>query len=171
MSSLSKRSDKSDKLHDNIQLFNKGRTDTLNGVLIMGKALYNIFFQRLWNSDSTGARNFDVWVENELGLSKSSARAMIDAYGKYGEIIEASPEEFAQLEISKVYLLLPHTPDDMSVSEKENMLHMAMSNTWRGLRDNLREMSGKTATDDCDHPSDHIETISRCKNCGKWLKD
>jgi hypothetical protein len=58
--------------------------------------------------------------------------------------------------------------DKTSMSEKEDMLHMAQSTTWRGLNDNLRGMKGKKTTDNCDH--DIRESFERCKTCGKWIK-
>jgi hypothetical protein len=64
--------------------------------------------------------------------------------------------------------LLPHTKEDATLDEKEELLHMAKGATVRGLTDNLREKDNKQTSDTCPHAN--TEFVTRCRDCGKWLR-
>lgn len=157
-----------DRLFEAVQGVKHGLQDAKSGMLGAGKWLCTIRNEKLWKLDGSPSKSFSHWVENELCLSKSTAYNLIDAYEKVGELITNNPD-LRDIDMSKVFLLLPYMTDKTSLSDKEDMLHMANGTTWRGLQDNLRAMKGKKATDDCAH--EERETVERCKVCGKWFRD
>lgn len=159
---------KADRLFEAVQGVKEGLYEAKDGMLSAGKWLCCIKTEKLWRADGSPSKSFSHWVENELCLSKSTAYNLIDAYEKVGDLIENN-KDFKDLDMSKVFLLLPYITDKTSLSEKEDMLHMANSTTWRGLSDNLRGMKGKKGTDQCEHLE--RETLERCKACNKWLRD
>lgn len=155
------------RLFEAVKHIRAGLHSAKGGMLEAGRWLSVILREELWKHDGSPSKSFSHWIENEISLSKSTAYNLIDAFEKVGDIIEDNPD-FKDLDMSKVFLLLPHIDADTSRSDREEMLHMAQSTTWRGLKDNLREMEGKPGTDKCDHME--REMMERCKRCGKWIK-
>ena len=160
----------SDRLFEAVQGVKNGLYDAKGGMLTAGKWLCYIKEEKLWKADGSPSKSFSHWVENELCLSKSTAYNLMDAYEKVGTLIEGN-RDFKDLDMSKVFLLLPYITKDTTEDQKEEMLHMANATTWRGLQDNLRGFRGKKGTDQCDHPPEERETLERCKKCNKWLRD
>jgi hypothetical protein len=159
---------KAEQLFDAVKNVKVGLGDAKHGMLLAGKYLMKINTEKLWKADGSPSKSFAHWVEMELSLSKSTCYNLMDAYAKVGELIENNAH-YKDIDMSKVFLLLPYIKDDASLADKEEILEMAQSCTWRGLQDNLKNMKGKKASDECDH--EETETFVRCKKCRSWLKD
>lgn len=154
-------------LHNAVITVKQGFSETKAGILKAGKALFQIKEFKWWKVSGSPVISFAHWCENELGISKSTAYAHIDAYGKVGDILENNPD-FQSIEMSKVFLLLPYISEEMNIAQKEELLHMCLTTTWNGLRDNLKNLKGVKASDECQH--EQTELLERCKICSKWLK-
>jgi len=154
-----------DRLYKHKQGVIDGLNTAKRGFLEAGRHLMIIQTGKLYQNEIKVS--FAQWVEGELGISRSTAYQLIAVYEQFGDLLSAP--EFENLDYSKAVLLLPYIPDKATVQQKEDLLHMAQGQTVRGLKDNLANMAGKTATDECLHEGDN-EIWNRCKKCGKFWK-
>jgi len=146
----------------------EGFSMACGGYLQAGKYLNIIKLKQLWKLDGKHNANFVVWVKNELGYSKSVAYNAMDVYDKFGDLIEHNPD-FKKIDFSRIVALLPYVKPETSLDVRENLLRMAENQTCEGLRNNLREMSGKAPSDaECDHDWKPMQV---CSKCGKWGKE
>jgi hypothetical protein len=145
----------------------EGFSIACGGYLQAGKYLTIIKMKELFKLDGEH-KTFISWVKNELGYSKSVAYNAMDVYDKFGDLIEHHPD-FKKIDFSRMVALLPYVKKETSLDVRENLLHMAESQTCEGLRNNLREMSGKAPSDaECDHD---FKPMKVCTKCGKWGKE
>lgn len=145
-----------------------GMTDAKRGFLEAGRHLMIIKQGRLYQAEGNHTISFAYWVENELGYSKSLAYQLIDVYDKWGDLL--GRPEFVTIDYTKACLLLPLITKNTSLAEKEDLLHMAVQQSSRGLKDNIKNLKGELATDECDHPDESQESWNKCKACGKFWK-
>lgn len=157
-----------DELFRHKQCILSGMTEAKRGFLEAGKHLMIIKQKRLYLADGNHAISFVYWVENELGYSKSLAYQLIDVYDKWGDLLERP--EFAQIDYTRACLLLPLVTDKTTLSEKEDLLHMAAHQSSRGLKDNIKNLKGEIGTDECTHPEADQESWNKCKACGKFWR-
>lgn len=155
------------ELHERKQGVINGLHTAKNGYLEAGKNLLVIKQKKLYKAEH-GNITFSQWVEGELGISRATAYQMIEVYEKFGDLL-AHPD-YAQIDYSKAAALTPMVDDDSTLEEKEELLHMAMNNTVKGLKNNLKEMQGKPTTDTCDHPPYRQEQWCKCGICGQMWR-
>lgn len=157
-----------EELYQRKQAVIEGIIEGKRGWLRAGKELMIIKQKRLYRLEGHHATSFAYWVENELGISKASAYQMIDIYNRLGELLLC--KDYIDVDYSKAALLLPLLTDKTTLQEKEDLLSMAKTQSVRGLKDNIRNKSGKTATDECLHPDGRQEPWNKCLNCGKMWR-
>ena len=154
-----------DRFFDVMKLWNEGVRMSRNGFLTMGQAIHIIKKERLWRYDIEHIPSFKYWVEKSLHISIAQAHRLEQIYREVGEVLK---DDAIDIEISKITLLLPYLSDKTD-EEKKEMLSMAADLTVENIKNNLKEMTGKgIATDVCSHTD--VETVLRCRKCGKWLK-
>lgn len=149
-----------------MNLWNEGIRMSRNGFLIMGQAIHIFKKERLWRYDIEHLPSFKYWVEHSLHISVAQAHRLEQIYRQVGDILE---KESIDIDISKITLLLPYLSDKTD-AEKKDMLAMAADLTVEDIKNNIKDMTGKSdkATDVCEHQD--TELISRCRVCGKWLR-
>ena len=156
------------KLNHAREMILKGFKEACLGYLEAGKWLMIVRQQQLWKLDGTHVKRFDQWITSELNIGRSSAYNAMNVYEKYGPLITGNPD-YQTIDFSHIVALLPYANDKTTVGEKERLLNLALGNTVKGLRDNLRELSGKAPSDsECEHLETKVMTV--CLKCGKWME-
>lgn len=148
-------------------LLKDGLSNARSGYLKAGKALLVIKDKKLWKGDGAHNTRFDQWLSNEMGIKKTTAYNLMAVYEKFGELIEFN-DLYNWLEFSHIVALLPYVKKDTTDEEKERLLSLVNGQTAQGVRDNLRELSGKVPSDKCEHKE--TKTLQACIKCGKILK-
>ncbi len=157
---------KGQRLHDLRELWRKGQLLSVNGYLLMGKAIHFLRQERLWQFEDNQVPTYKYWVEHELQISVSQAYRLEQVYLAVGEVLL---DIAIPIDISKVTLLLPHI-EDKTDQEKADMLEEASNLTVEDIKNNLKDINGQPekATDVCEH--EETELLSRCRQCGKWIR-
>ena len=145
-----------------------GLCEAKGGFLSAGKHLMIIKQKGLYRAEGNHAVSFVYWCENELGIGKSTAYQLIGVYEKFGDLL--GRDEFKQIDYTRATLLLPLVTDKMTLSEREDLLHMAAHQTPTGFKNNVKNLRGETATDECSHPDDQQESWQKCRTCGKFWR-
>lgn len=158
---------KADELWQCRQQVLAGLSGACLGYLQAGKNLLKIKQKQLWRLDGSHCTRFESWVKNELGISKSTAYNALAVYSRFGDILESTPR-YQCLDFSHLVALTPHISDKATVQEREKILDLVVGQTVEGVKNQLRDLTGKTPTDGCNHPD--IEMVGRCRTCGKWVK-
>lgn len=127
--------------------------------LRVGRALCAINADNLWQPV---APTFPAYVENSHGIKRSWAYSLIDIWNMWGEHLLGDPS-LQQVEVTRLSKLLPLA----TAENREELLHMAASvPDARGFEDNLRNLKGKTATDDPHEHDFRLIGIEQCSICG-----
>jgi len=136
------------------------------GFVLMGKAIYIFKKEKLWRKEIEHIPTFKYWVEHSLHISVAQAHRLAQVYVMVGYLLE---EMSISVDISKITLLLPYMAEKTD-AEKRNLLEMASICTIEDIKNNIKEMTGNKdkCTDVCPHSE--VELITRCRQCGKWLK-
>jgi hypothetical protein len=137
------------------------------GYLQVGKYLVMVRDKELWKQDGESCTRFEQWITSELGISKSTAYNAINVFEKFGNLI-ISNNEYQGIDFSHIVALLPFTKKEDTEEKKEQLLSMVKGQTVQGVKDNLREMKNKIATDECGH--EETRNLAICIKCGKILK-
>jgi hypothetical protein len=146
----------------------EGFSQACMGYLRAGKYLMIVRQKQLWKYDGHHVTRFDQWITAELGIGKSSAYNAMNVYDKYGPLIESTPE-YQRIDFSHLVSLLPFTDIKSTVDEKEHLLGLVKGQTVQGLKNNLRELAGKTPSDaECEH--EETRSIEICVKCNKWIR-
>ena len=155
-----------ERLHEAMQKIKEGMSSACFGYLQAGQYLDVIKRERLWR-DYSPAMSFGQWVQEEVGVSKSTAYHMIAVYEKFGSLVLGNPD-YHGIEYSHLVALLPYTRKAKSARELENLLLLVNGQTMSGIKNNLRSLSGKVAADEeCLH--EDLKTVQVCERCGKWF--
>lgn len=157
-----------DELFSHKQGVIAGMADAKRGFLEAGRHLMIIKQKRLYQAEGNHIISFAHWVENELGYGKSLAYQLIEVYSKWGDLLNRP--EFARVDYTNAVLLLPLVSDKTTLSERENLLHMAANQTSRGLKDNIKNLKGEIGTDECSHPEESQEAWQKCKVCNHFWR-
>ena len=116
------------------------------GALQIGKALLAINEGNLWAG--SGAKNFESYVSQAHGFSRSTAYNLMSIYFEFGQQLLADPS-LQTIDTTRLIRLLPFTENH----DKETLLHSAAQiPDTAGWENNLRNMRGKVGTDECCHP-------------------
>jgi hypothetical protein len=159
--------EKGNRYYELLVIWRGGLAQTVNGYLNMGKALHFWKSEKLWRYDlqGTGILSFSSWVKHVLHISPSQAYRLEQIYREVGAVLEKNS---IPIDISKVTLLLPHL-EGKTDEEKKEMLEDASVCNVEDIKNNIKDMTGNgTPTDMCEHLN--TEQITRCKDCGKWLR-
>lgn len=151
------------RIHELMSMWEAGVRATKSGYLLMGKAMFYIKKERIWQYHTEHVPSFKYWVEHELHISLAQANRLAEIWTEVGHLIEDMP-----LDISKITLLLPHLHNKTD-EQKVELLNMARGCNLEGIKNNLLTYTGfpERATDVCEHRD--VELMPRCRNCGKWL--
>jgi len=137
----------------------EGKKAGLIGALKIGRALQAINYNNLW---LPLADTFEKYCAAAHGFQKSSAYNFIALWDTWGEGV-------AKLSVDPTRLvrLLPYVTEE----NKEELLEMAVHvPDAKGFDNNLRNLAGKTGTDD---PHDHQWVsiqMEQCSVCGQRRK-
>ena len=158
-----------DRFFDVMKLWNEGVRMSRNGFLTMGQAIHIIKKERLWRYDIEHIPSFKYWVEKSLHISVAQAHRLEQIYREVGHLLKDDSDNIIDIEVSKITLLLPYLSGKTD-DEKRDLLIDASRLTVEDLKNNLKDITGKSdkATDVCEH--DDVEMVSRCRKCNKWLK-
>lgn len=160
-----KKIDVGNRLHEAMQVWNNGMLMAQNGYLYMGKSLCLMKEDNIYRAMGSHIISWKHFVENELHISKAQADRLIQIYRDIGALLE---KHSMVIDISKVTLLLPLL-NGKTEDEKVDLLNMAKDCKVEDIKNNIKDLTGKgTTTDNCNHMN--TELVSRCKDCGKWLK-
>ena len=138
---------------------NDGKKAGLIGALKIGRALKAINEGNLW---LPFAPTFESYCSQAHGFQKSSAYNLMALWSTWGDYLVSHPE-LQVLEPTRLVKLLPHATEE----NKEELLHMAAEiPDYKGFENNLRNLQGKTGTDD-PHEHDWVSIqMERCEICG-----
>ena len=150
--------------------FHKARNKVIEGALMvrggglqMGEYLSLIKTKRLWKCDGAHIRNFDHWLKNDLGMTRSAAYNAMGVYKRYSKLLAANPD-FADIYFSVLVESLPYCPE--TEEAKSELLYSLKGQTVEGVRNTLREKAGLLPSDgECEH---EWEQHQRCKKCNRW---
>lgn len=157
--------DESIAFHNYTQKIKEGLRMASGGLLQTGKYLLLIKKNKLWKQQ---CNRFDQWVKDELSISKSTAYNAINIYLKFGELLESN-DSFREIDTTHIIALLPYCPENSTLEERKDLLHLLEHQTSEGIKNQLRELAGKKTSDsECNH-SDFKE-IRVCNLCGRWLR-
>jgi hypothetical protein len=154
---------KSGMLQEQEKAIRTGKEMGVMGFFEIGKALYIINKNDLWRFSE--AKNFVEYVESCQGLKRTWSYALMGVYERFAPIL-ADHEELRQVDVSRLVRLLPYVKDETATE----LALMAATTPARAFDANLRNMSGKVAPDECDHP-DGFVVIRKCKICGLRVKE
>lgn len=151
--------DNSTIVHSVKQGIEQSKMDMCDDVFHLGAYLLAAKAFRVWQSDGSEAKNFNHWMENEIGLKKSTGNNIM------GVVKELYPVISRHLELSGIFPyrlieILPYARGKTD-EEKEELLHMAKTNSCRNLSDNL----SKKPKDTCEHETE-TWMMNKCKKCG-----
>ena len=136
-----------------------------DGGLQAGEYLIIADKKRLWECDGDHIKNFDVWIKNDIGITRSVAYNLMGASRKYGALVKANPD-FQQIKMSVLIESLPYCPENATDEEKKELLYSLVGQTVRGVRNQLREKAGKLTSDsECEHEWAEVKV---CSKCGYW---
>ena len=136
-----------------------------DGGLQAGEYLIIAGQSRLWECDGDHIKNFDVWVKNDIGITRSLAYNLMGAARRYALLVKSNPD-FKQIKMSVLIESLPYCPENATEEEKKDLLYSLIGQTVRGARDQLREKGGKKTSDsDCEHEWIPVKV---CSKCGHW---
>jgi hypothetical protein len=153
---------KAQKLDELTNQINECIREGAKRFLQMGFNLKLIRDGNLWHH--SGAQTFREWAEREVHLKKSQVYNAMDSYEKYQHIIKDNPE-LQGIEQTRMVKLLPFTNGD---ERTEELLLMAATVDAKGFDNNLRELKGKIADDDCKCPEEFQDDYTKCQLCGKF---
>jgi hypothetical protein len=143
-----------------------GRRAGLLGAIQIGAALEKIREGNLWAT--TGAKSFEKYASAAHGFQRSSIYNMIGVSKAFGKYILADPS-LQSIEPTRLIRLLPHVQELDGQSNVEDLLHSAAQIPGaQAFDDTLRNMSGKVATDECNHTWEPF--LQRCPTCKKTRK-
>jgi hypothetical protein len=90
-------------------------------------------------------------------------------YEKYHKALEKlivqDPRQLLPLSVERLYMARKVVKDDVTAEE---IIRQALLCDHQDFKDNIKELSGKIASDQCNH--EETEPYERCKRCGAWLK-
>lgn len=155
---------KANRLNEIAVEINKCIVEGAKRFLLIGKLLKEVRDGNLWMH--SGAVTFREWAEREIHFKKSQSYAAIDCYEKFSHILAKNPQ-LEGVEQSRLCKLLPFANGD---ERTEELLHMAKEADAQGFENNLKELRGNRATDNCDHPLEEQEDWQKCKLCSKFHK-
>lgn len=112
-------------------------------------------------------RNFFEWVQNEEKISRAHAQRMMYVWEILQPFIQKKYDLIINIDFTKLAEITP-VIKLLTFDQAIDLLHSAETNTVRGLKDNIREIKGKPAQDNCDCMVSEIHF--RCKRCGKWVE-
>jgi hypothetical protein len=144
-----------------------GKKNAVLGFYEVGKGLIPINECDLWRFSD--AKNFPDYCEKVQGIKRSWAYNLMDVAKTYGPMLDlTSGGTFNSVnpdtpDITRLVRLLPHITEE----NKEELYHMSVNTPAKAFEDSLRNLKGKTATDD---PHECIwEPIPylQCSVCGQ----
>jgi len=142
------------KLHDLGEQVEIGKQMMGKGGYVAGKALKEIKEGGFWVEE---AKSFEEYVEMAHGIKKSWAYGLIGIVDKFSTQLETKPPADA----SRLVKLLPYTSQDNA----EELYGMALTTPAQAFENNLRNLRGKVAPDQC---TGHAwEPWRKCSICGK----
>jgi hypothetical protein len=131
--------------------------------LHLGKMLLFVKENELYRYYSEHTQTMSAFLrEIDLGIGTSQADHYIRIYKTFGEKMEGRKIAFKRLLLVHSLVKGPETI--------EPLLDMCQNMPLRALQDEIKERTGRTPTDGCEHPTDQIETHFRCGLCGAWLR-
>ena len=147
-----------EQLHDQEHAIEECRKRVALGFLGVGKALYVIHKNDLWQFSE--ANSFDEYCEKVQGMKKSWAYALVGVYAKLSDIL-LKDEGLKQIDVTRCVRLLPHITEE----NREELLHMAVSTTAKDFDYNISNMKGHIAPDQCNHPEWTLINFKQCTTC------
>jgi hypothetical protein len=133
------------------------------GYLKLGQVLAEVKELELYKAYSEHTQTMSAFLrEIDLGIGTSQADHYIRIYKTFGEKMEGRKIAFKRLLLVHSLVKGPETI--------EPLLDMCQNMPLRALQDEIKERTGRTPTDGCEHPTDQIETHFRCGLCGAWLR-
>ena len=151
------------RLYDNERLIAKGATHTIWGRMIMAKALKEIRDDKLYLVEE------DTWIKylKLRGMAKSTANNWIRTYEKFGDALAKRKGGELQMNVStRLYNATRFVKDSNGSAEK--WLESACTDGDEQFADNVREATGKTATDTCNH--EETKYLKVCVTCNKCIE-
>jgi hypothetical protein len=130
--------------------------------LKMGAVLAEVKDQELYKAYSEHTQTMSAFLrEIDIGIGLSMAEHLIRIFRKFGERMNGRTIAFKRL-----LLISPLVTDDESA---DKWLGLCETLPLKALTDEIRERSGKVATDACEHPREAWQEHFRCSICNQWL--
>lgn len=148
-------------LSQNEEVINKCKSNIRRCFLMIGEAFHAIREGNLWQQ--SGCKGFAEYIENTHGMKKSTAYSLIQVFEVFGKEIGDNPE-YQNINYTRLIEIAPLATEE----NKTYLLHSAAqipgAKAWD---DTVRELRGKTPTDDTNHEHifQHIG-IEQCTVCG-----
>ncbi len=141
-----------------------GKRAGLLGGIQIGAALNAINDGNLWIG--VGVASFPKYVQAVHGFSRSSAYNLMGIAKIFGKYILAD-QSLQSIEPTRLIRLLPFVQELDGQSNTEHLLHQAAHIPDAvGFDNQLRNMAGKTATDDAHTHSWQPINVEQCTVCG-----
>ena len=141
-----------------------GKRRGLLGAIQIGMALGKIREGNLWAN--TGAKSFEKYVSAAHGFSRSTSYNLMAVAVKFGRHILAD-SSLQSIEPTRLIRLLPFVQELDGQSNAEDLLHQAAQIPGaQAFEDQVRNLAGKTATDDPHTHDFQPINIMVCSVCG-----
>lgn len=138
-----------DQLHNATLIIQQGKEQAAGGFLMIASALSLVLKQKLWVESH---KDFNEYCTT-VGISISYAYKLAQIWDRFGERAKG-------IDVHRLAKLLPL---EVEPAKQEEILEQARELNPGAWRDRLRELEGKTPTDDCAHE----KLIQVCASCSK----
>lgn len=133
-------------------------------VFILGRLLEIAEKQKIWEHDGTCAKNFMSWCENARHLKRSTVQRIQSIYKTFAPMLGTHGELILSIDKTKLSLIAPVVAKMTDDEKITDLLFDCTTNSFRAMENNLREMSGKPQTDNCEHEFT-TKIVMKCKHC------
>jgi hypothetical protein len=132
------------------------------GYLKLGQVLTEVKELELYKAYSEHTQTMSAFLrEIDIGIGMSQSDHYIRIWKIFGEYMDGRHIAFRRL-----LMITPLCKDEKDIGP---MLDMAETLPLKALTDEIRERSGKVATDACEHPREAWQEHFRCSICNQWL--
>lgn len=131
--------------------------------LILGKSLYELKQSKLYKKY---ASHIVYWRDflKEVGLSYTEAYYLVSLYKLFGDYV-LEKEEYQDISFDRLKKIYYFAKKDKDIT---GWLDKAKHLIEGDFKDEINKAKGKKSYLDCEHKN--TETLTKCLDCGKWLK-
>jgi len=139
----------------------EARRSITRNFIVLGGLLSRVYKDELWKYYGEHLESFEDYLK-EKSIKRSTGYQYMRVFEEFKDFLTASDT----VPVRRLVKLLPHTDK----IDKEKWVNKARLLPAEGFNNEIRELKGKTTTDECDHPLIKQSFFTKCKECGKFIK-